>query len=260
MTAIATTTPTIEGLEQVLISGDLSALSPDQAVAYYARVCESVGLNPLTQPFEYLKLNGRMILYARRAATEQLRRIHRVSIAIASREVVEGCYVVTARATTPDGRTDENIGAVPVHGLKGENLANALMKAETKAKRRVTLAICGLSFLDESELEGVRGAERVPMPQAAPQLAEVVPIQAGMESASDATPPERQTIAEMFGTKLRQQKTKAEMVAWMREVIAAEFEESIRKTLWRMFRHQCVSLGFDANLLARAAQSEVTHG
>jgi hypothetical protein len=30
------------------------------------------------------------------------------------------------------------------------------MKAETKAKRRVTLAICGLSVLDESELDGAR--------------------------------------------------------------------------------------------------------
>lgn len=34
-----------------------------------------------------------------------------------------------------------------------EALANALMKAETKAKRRVTLSIAGLGLLDESELE-----------------------------------------------------------------------------------------------------------
>jgi hypothetical protein len=71
-------------------------------------------------------------------------------------------YVVTARATTPDGRTDESIGAVPILNLKGENLANALMKGETKAKRRVTLAICGLAMLDESELEGVGMPEPPP--------------------------------------------------------------------------------------------------
>jgi len=63
---------------------------------------------------------------------------------------------VTAQATLPNGRSDESTGAVPIARLQGENLANALMKAETKAKRRVTLSICGLSVLDESELDGVR--------------------------------------------------------------------------------------------------------
>ncbi len=152
----------VAGLEQVLLKGDLGQLNESQRLEYYQRVCASVGLNPLTQPFEYLKLNGREILYARRAATEQLRQIHRISITITSREKVDGCYVVTARATTVDGRTDENIGAVPVENLKGEAYANALMKAETKAKRRVTLAICGLSFLDESELDGVRSQAAAP--------------------------------------------------------------------------------------------------
>lgn len=38
-------------------------------------------------------------------------------------------------------------------------MANALMKAETKAKRRVTLSICGLGLLDESEIDTMKGAE-----------------------------------------------------------------------------------------------------
>jgi hypothetical protein len=37
-------------------------------------------------------------------------------------------------------------------------LANALMKAETKSKRRVTLSICGLGFLDETEADSIPGA------------------------------------------------------------------------------------------------------
>jgi hypothetical protein len=55
----------------------------------------------------------------------------------------------------PNGRQDESIGAVNIAGLKGENRANAMMKAETKAKRRVTLSICGLGLLDETEVETV---------------------------------------------------------------------------------------------------------
>ena len=142
-------------VERVLLEGDLKHLKPAQKVSWYTRVCESTGLNPLTQPFAYIVLNGKEVLYAKREATEQLRRLHKVSIQITSREVAEGCYVVTARASLPDGRSDENIGAVPIEGLKGEARSNALMKAETKAKRRVTLSICGLGMLDETEVESL---------------------------------------------------------------------------------------------------------
>lgn len=46
-------------------------------------------------------------------------------------------------------------GAVAIASLKGDGLANALMKAETKAKRRLTLSMCGLGMLDETELETI---------------------------------------------------------------------------------------------------------
>jgi hypothetical protein len=46
--------------------------------------------------------------------------------------------------------------AVAVKGLIGEALANAYMKSETKAKRRVTLSIMGLGLLDESEISEPR--------------------------------------------------------------------------------------------------------
>jgi len=143
-------------MEKVLLQGDLKALSPRERVSYYDGVCKSLGLNPLTRPFEYLTLNNKLILYARRECTEQLRQIRGVSVTIKAREVTEGCYCVTAAATLQDGRQDESIGAVPIEGLKGESKANAMMKAETKAKRRVTLSICGLAFLDESELDSLR--------------------------------------------------------------------------------------------------------
>ncbi len=53
------------------------------------------------------------------------------------------------------GREDESIGALPITNLKGEALSNAIMKCETKAKRRVTLSICGLSMMDETEVESI---------------------------------------------------------------------------------------------------------
>lgn len=146
---------TPEVMEQVVIGGDLVALDAGQRLAYYQAVCQSLHLNPLTKPFEYLLLNGKLRLYALRDCTDQLRRLHQISIRLTRPAVVEGLSLVVAQATTPDGRSDESTGVVATAGLKGEALANALMKAETKAKRRVTLSIAGLGWLDETEVDGL---------------------------------------------------------------------------------------------------------
>ena len=151
-----------ESLERVLISGDLAQLSPADRISYYRTMCESLNLNPLTRPFEYITLNGKLTLYAKRDCTDQLRFRDRISIRITGREVIEDIYIVTARASTPDGREDESTGAVPVANLKGEARSNAYMKAETKAKRRATLSICGLGMLEEIGADTIPGALKEP--------------------------------------------------------------------------------------------------
>jgi hypothetical protein len=71
----ATPTPPVppEVLEQVLIGGDLAQLTEAQRLAYYRAVCQSLGLNPLSKPFEYLWLNGKLRLYALCDCADQLR-------------------------------------------------------------------------------------------------------------------------------------------------------------------------------------------
>lgn len=147
-------------VEQVLVHGDLSSLSSQQRTEYLLKVCDGMGLNPLTKPFEFIKLNNKLTLYCTRAGTDQIRKVNKVSLKITSRETMEGVYIVTAQATMHDGRTDESTGAVSITGLKGEALANAFLKAETKAKRRVTLSIVGLGWLDESEIDSIPGAQK----------------------------------------------------------------------------------------------------
>lgn len=147
--------------DSVLVQGDLSSMTEEQRSTYYLRVCESLGLNPHTQPFEYIKLSGQLKLYATRACSDQLRKLHGVSISISSRELIEEIYTVVARAEDAAGRTDEASGVVSIKGLSGEARANALMKCETKAKRRVTLSICGLGFLDETEVETIPNERKV---------------------------------------------------------------------------------------------------
>ena len=124
-------------MEDVIAKGDLAKLSPEERGRYYVEVCRSMGLNPLTKPFDYLVLNGKMTLYPTRGAAEQLRGIHRIALAILSREQVGDLFVVHVRATAADGRTDEDMGIVATAGLKGQDLGNAMMKALTKDRKSV---------------------------------------------------------------------------------------------------------------------------
>ena len=72
--------PSAEIMERVALDGDLSKLDPSQRVAYYTQICESLGLNPFTKPFQYLKLQGKLTLYATKDATEQLCRKMMISL------------------------------------------------------------------------------------------------------------------------------------------------------------------------------------
>ena len=130
-------------------------------MVFYRKTCDSLGLNYLTKPFAYIRLNGKVVLYALKDCAEQLRQRDGVSIYELKTQVHEGVYIVTAYARNKDGKMDVATGAVNIVGLKGEALANAIMKAETKAKRRVTLSICGLGMTDESEIDSIPNAQRV---------------------------------------------------------------------------------------------------
>lgn len=148
-------------MERVIALGDLAKLSPEERVAYYRATCDSMALNWLTKPFDYITLNGKLTLYATKVATDQLRTLHGVSIINVQTTITEGIYVVTVTAATKDGRQDSDIGAVPIAGKSGDALANAMKKCLTQAKRRVTLSVCGLGWLDESEVEQIADAGRV---------------------------------------------------------------------------------------------------
>jgi hypothetical protein len=150
------TTGAGELLQSLVIQGDLSKLNEGQKVQYYMELCRSLGLNPVTQPFALLKFQGKEVLYAKKDATEQLRKIHGISVTdLVGEDQHDGTYVVTCNVKDKSGKTDISTGVVSTEGLKGEALGNKKMVAETKSKRRATLSICGLGMLDESEVSSV---------------------------------------------------------------------------------------------------------
>lgn len=158
-------------LENVLVSGDLSKLTPAQRLDYYRQVCQSMGLNPLSRPFDYIVLNGKMTLYAKKDATDQLRKIHAVSIDDIDIQETETGFRVKVKGHDRDGRSDVEIGCVAKTDMRG-NLQNAEMKAVTKAKRRLTLSLCGLGWLDETEIETIPDAKPVIVDQKTGEIVE----------------------------------------------------------------------------------------
>ena len=178
MTDVMRKASNYEASEQVLTDGNLQALTPQQRVEYVQRLCDSVGVNPMTQPFQFIRFQGKVVLYSTKSCADQLRKIHGVSIEITRNVIEDGCIIVHAKATDASGRVDEDIGVIDCERLRGDAMVNARMKALTKAKRRVTLSICGLSVLDESELHSMPQHERVATPSPVEEKCTVDPKEA----------------------------------------------------------------------------------
>lgn len=149
-------------LAHILATGDLAKLSNEQRVAHYLNQCDSLGLNPISRPFDWLILDGKLVLYPNKSCAEQLRRNHQISVKVTRREIVGDLFCVEVEGRTPSGRTDEASKYVPLKNgrnekLSGALLANAFAKAETGAKRRLVMSMVGLSSPpDPDEVRGAR--------------------------------------------------------------------------------------------------------
>ena len=162
-TAIAPATPGAPSLspqvmESLIGSGDLSRMSPGDRVAYYDAVCQSVGLNPLTKPFEFISFQGRTVMYCTAAGCQQLAGMHGISLEIVERVSHPDACEVVVRAKFRDGRTVDNIGIVPLVGdqktghVSAQTRIVAQKKAVTQAYRRAVLSAVGLAFPSTDEL------------------------------------------------------------------------------------------------------------
>lgn len=159
-------------IDDLLQKGDFSGLTMRERSLFCYHLARKLGLDPLTKPFDFIVLNNKLTLYANRACSDQLRRIHRITSGI----IYEGplligdvkrddVYVVKVRLMemSPDGqqvlRQEEAIGCISLLNKTGEEAANTIMKCHTKALRRGTLAFCGLGMPDESELSSIPGVQ-----------------------------------------------------------------------------------------------------
>ena len=150
---------TDEDVNALVDSNDLSTLSAEQRRRYYLDFCREHGLNPRLKPFMWLRTkDGRLILYTPKTGSDQLRKVHGISITSLDTKLVGDCYSAKTTGCTQDGRTDFDEGTVNLRGLRGQERANAMMAAVTKSKRRLTLSLSGVGLLDETEVRTMDGS------------------------------------------------------------------------------------------------------
>jgi hypothetical protein len=148
-------------LAHVLGTGDLYQLTNAQRVAHYLNLCRSVGLSPLSRPYQWIAFKESedtpavLTLYFKPTAAAQALRNNHISVHFPRREIVGELFVVEAHGTAPDGREGVGTKYVPLTGkfgrLKDRRLANALMSAETGALRRLALNMGVASGPDPEE-------------------------------------------------------------------------------------------------------------
>lgn len=209
----------LDRISNLILTGDLSKLSPQEKVQYYGKLCKSLGLNPLTKPFDYIILQGREVLYANKNCAEQLRLLHGISVVDSTQEIINNMCIVKVKVQDKNGRYDIGTGVVPLGNLSGDALANALMKAETKAKRRATLSLCGLGMLDETELETIN------IQHAEPEIKNLVDNRAEAIEKLKKLPDEIKTRMRQKGMKLNDAIKLCEVAKWNVELITKALED-----------------------------------
>lgn len=169
-TALANREDATAALTHYLGTGDLSRLTGEQRAALYLDTCQSLNLNPRTRPFDWIEFwdpetkAKKLTLYPNRSCAEQLRRQHQIRVRVVKEEIAGELFKVVVEGATPNGRTDEATAYVSLidkegQRLRGQRLANAFMKGQTVAKRRLTFSMVGM--FAPPDLEDLQQARQV---------------------------------------------------------------------------------------------------
>lgn len=137
------------------ILGSLDKLSVEEQTIYIARLCIHLGipddLGLVGLIWSDTGDGGRILVpYVKRGGTDIIR--DRLGIDIKTMDFFtgDGFVAFKATATNKTGRQEIAIGAC---SIKSNRIDTALMTAETRAGRRVTLKFAGTGVLDESEVQ-----------------------------------------------------------------------------------------------------------
>ena len=135
----------------------LEDMNEAQRQDYVKSVCRHLGVPDnlnLVRLTYYDEGDGprRLVCYAKRGATEIIRDRLGINVIGLDSKEVGGSIVFTATGRNKDGRQEMSTGSKYIKDLMGRPLDDAIMTAQTRAVRRMTLQFTGTGILDESEV------------------------------------------------------------------------------------------------------------
>jgi hypothetical protein len=233
---------------------DLEHLNEDQKATYYRDACNFLGIPANLNLLAYIEMvvgdNGRhLVLYAKKGATDLIRQnrgISTISLEALPKDLVPGQVCFMAAGRDKNGREERAIGAADIDGLRGKALTDAVMIAQTRATRRMTLQFVGGGILDESEIPASNAlvnnvaldtitAQPVVVPNPAPSIVE--PPEYVQYVPKDPWPDKPavaflDTVAQKITeTTPAQKEAQAALVAVKPETLAVEAGEKTVKTV-----------------------------
>ena len=118
-------------------------------------LCTVLNIPTPMNPFRFIEMKGRTVLYAGVEAAQLLARLNNLSITTTGKSLDADANLLTIdmKAVDGNGRTVENFGCIYLGGLVGQERGNAIMKCHTKTFRRTVFTAVGLSAADEDDLE-----------------------------------------------------------------------------------------------------------
>ena len=160
-------------VEKAILDKNFSSVPQAERLQYCKELSKTFGINFMTGPFDFIKVQGKTKVHANKNCAEQLCAIHGISVDVLSQEMDKAFFIATAKAIAPDGRYTVEAGVVSFYfkakdrsggysyrKMDCNEMVNAKLKAVTKAKRRAVLSLCGVGMMDESELESIDGVEK----------------------------------------------------------------------------------------------------
>ena len=165
--------------KKFLATETLDNLTDEQLQTHYLQACEYFKIPPEANVLTYAWLEGEMgrhrVLYAKKGATDIFRERLAIDTVELTKDDGPGYVSFTAVGKNQKGRIERAVGAVGTDGLRGQALAAAVMTAQTRALRRMTLQFVGGGLLDETEVQEPSTGVKASTPSALKEIAPMIP-------------------------------------------------------------------------------------
>jgi len=217
--------------KKFLATEALDNLTDEQLQTHYLQACEYFKIPPEANVLMYAWLDGEMgrhrVLYARKGATDIFRERLGIDTTELNKDDGPGYVSFTAVGKNKNGRVERAVGAVGTEGLRGQALAAAVMTAQTRALRRMTLQFVGGGLLDETEVQDSSVSVKASTPPALKETGPQVPPAPIVMSARDPMTTITGDPAKDFPPEARAFPTKAQLEA--QKTLAAVKPEVLAK-------------------------------